>query len=73
MKYTEKYVPDGVDLIVAVLIVAPLSRAIAMLLTPVVNNTLVRIGDIIQSSTDTSPVIMGIILGVSLPSSVQRH
>lgn len=63
MKYTEKYVPDGVDLIVAVLIVAPLSRAIAMLLTPVVNNTLVRIGDIIQSSTDTSPVIMGIILG----------
>ena len=28
-----------------------------------VNNTLIKIGDIIQSSTDTNPLIMGIVLG----------
>ncbi|MDU5227664.1 MAG: PTS sugar transporter subunit IIC, partial [Staphylococcus epidermidis] len=36
---------------------------IATGLTPVVNNTLIKIGDIIQSSTDTNPLIMGIVLG----------
>lgn len=63
MKYTEKYVPDGLDLIGSILILAPIARLIATLLTPVVNNTLLKIGDIIQSSTDTNPIIMGIILG----------
>jgi len=29
----------------------------------VVNNTLIKIGDIIQSSTDANPLIMGIVLG----------
>ncbi|MGT2398228.1 PTS sugar transporter subunit IIC [Staphylococcus aureus] len=62
MKYTEKYVPDGVDLIGLIVILAPLARLIAVLLTPVVS-TLIRIGDIIQSSTNTNPIIMGIILG----------
>lgn len=63
MKYTEKYLPDGVDLIGSIVILAPLARLIAVLLTPVVNSTLIRIGDIIQSSTNTNPIIMGIILG----------
>ena len=62
MKYTEKYVPDGVDLIGSIVLLAPLARLIATGLTPVVNNTLLKIGDIIKSSTDTNP-IMGIILG----------
>ena len=56
MKYTEKYVPDGVDLIGSIVILAPLARLIAVLLTPVVNSTLIRIGDIIQSSTNTNPL-----------------
>ena len=63
MKYTEKYVPDGVDLIGSIVLLAPLARLIATGLTPVVNNTLLKIGDIIKSSTDTNPIIMGIILG----------
>ena len=63
MKYTEKYVPDGVDLIGSVVLLAPLARLIAAGLTPVVNNTLLKIGDIIQSSTDTNPIFMGIVLG----------
>ena len=60
MKYTEKYVPD---LIGSIVLLAPLARLIATGLTPVVNNTLLKIGDIIKSSTDTNPIIMGIILG----------
>ena len=71
MKYTEKYVPDGVDLIGSIVILAPLARLIAVLLTPVVNSTLIRIGDIIQSSTNTNPIIMGIILGGII--TVSRH
>ena len=63
MKYTEKYVPDGVDLIGSIVLLAPLARLIATGLTPVVNNTLLKIGDIIKSSTDTNPIIMGMILG----------
>lgn len=63
MKYTEKYVPDGIDLIGSIVILAPIARLIATGLTPVVNNTLIKIGDIIQSSTDTNPLIMGIVLG----------
>ncbi|WP_256089730.1 PTS sugar transporter subunit IIC, partial [Staphylococcus aureus] len=51
MKYTEKDVPDGVDLSGSIVILAPLARLIAVLVTPVVNSTLNRIGDIIQSST----------------------
>ena len=66
MKYTEKYVPDGVDLIGSIVLLAPLARLIATGLTPVVNNTLLKIGDIIKSSTDTNPIIMGIILGALL-------
>ena len=63
MKYTEKYVPDGIDLIGSIVILAPIARLIATGLTPVVNNTLIKIGDIIQSSTDANPLIMGIVLG----------
>ncbi|MDU5140298.1 PTS sugar transporter subunit IIC, partial [Staphylococcus sp.] len=63
MKYTEKYVPDGIDLIGSIILLAPIARLIATGLTPVVNNTLIKIGDIIQSSTDANPLIMGIVLG----------
>ena len=43
MKYTEKYVPDGVDLIGSIVLLAPLARLIATGLTPVVNNTLLKL------------------------------
>ena len=63
MKYTEKYVPDGIDLIGSIILLAPIARLIATGLTPIVNNTLIKIVDIIQSSTDANPLIMGIVLG----------
>ena len=69
----EKYVPDGVDLIGSVVLLAPLARLIAAGLTPVVNNTLLKIGDIIQSSTDTNQYLWGLFSAVSLQLLVLRH
>ncbi len=63
VKFLEKKVPAGLDLIVIIVIAAPLSRLIATGMTPVVNNTLLRIGDVLLSSANASPIIMGIILG----------
>src|SRR5699024_7308704 len=63
MKYAERKVPDGIDLIVGILIIAPLARLVATGVTPLVNNSLLKIGDIIQSSTEINPIIMGLILG----------
>ncbi|MGT2596596.1 PTS sugar transporter subunit IIC [Staphylococcus aureus] len=63
MKYTEKYVPDGVDFNWIDCHLSAISSSYCDTLTPVVNSTLIRIGDIIQSSTNTNPIIMGIILG----------
>ncbi|MGG7060590.1 PTS sugar transporter subunit IIC, partial [Clostridium tertium] len=60
-------VPAGLDLIVIILVAAPLSRAIAMGMDPVVNGTLKQIGQVlIQASSGSglaSQIIMGIILG----------
>lgn len=63
VKFLEKKVPAGLDLIVIIVIAAPLSRLIATGMTPVVDNTLLRIGDVLLSSANASPIIMGIILG----------
>lgn len=63
VKFMEKKVPAGLDLIAIIIICAPLSRGIAELTTPVVNSTLLKIGDILLSSANANPVVMGIILG----------
>ena len=63
VKFLEKKVPAGLDLIVIIVIAAPLSRLIATGMTPVVDNTLLKIGDVLLSSANASPIIMGIILG----------
>lgn len=63
IKFLEKKVPAGLDLIAIIIIAAPLSRLIASLMTPVVNGTLLKIGDVLLSSANSSPILMGIILG----------
>lgn len=63
VKFLEKKVPAGLDLIVIILVGAPLARGIAAGMTPLVNGTLLKIGDILLSSANASPIIMGIILG----------
>ena len=59
----EKRVPQGLDLIVTICFAAPLSRAIAMYSSPLVNSTLLNIGGILESASHASPILMGIILG----------
>ena len=59
----EKRVTQGLDLIVTICFAAPLSRAIAMYSSPLVNSTLLNIGGILESASHASPILMGIILG----------
>ncbi|MFC0470873.1 PTS sugar transporter subunit IIC [Halalkalibacter kiskunsagensis] len=63
VKAIEKKVPGGLDLIVIIIVCAPLVRLIGELMTPVVNATLLNIGGIITETANSNPVLMGIILG----------
>lgn len=63
VKFFEEKVPAGLDLIVIIVIGAPLTRAIAMVMEPIVNNTLLQIGQVLIQAADASPIVMGIILG----------
>ena len=63
IKYLEEKVPAGLDLIVIIVVGAPLFRLIAQISNPLVNSTLQNIGGVITASSTASPVIMGIILG----------
>lgn len=63
VKFLEKKVPAGLDLIVIILVGAPLARFIAQFMDPVVSGTLLQIGQILIEAATTSPIIMGLILG----------
>ncbi|MEG2786581.1 MAG: PTS sugar transporter subunit IIC [Romboutsia sp.] len=63
VKFLEEKTPAGLDLIVIILIAAPLARGIAMFMDPIVNDTLMQIGQALIAASDVSPVLMGIILG----------
>ena len=63
VKFLEKKVPAGLDLIVIILTCAPLARLVATVMQPVVDGTLLKIGQVLLSATNASPIIMGIILG----------
>ncbi|MTI67057.1 MAG: PTS sugar transporter subunit IIC [Firmicutes bacterium] len=59
----ENKLPKGIDTIFGALLIAPLSRFVAVLVAPVINNTLFTIGDMISIAADQSPYVMGFILG----------
>lgn len=63
MKWMEEKLPDGLDLIAAIIIIAPITRLIAIGTTPLVDASLLQIGNIIKESTTSSPILMGIVLG----------
>lgn len=63
VKKIEEKVPDGLDLIVTIVVTAPLVRLLAVYADPLVDATLLNIGGIITQTTDASPIVMGIILG----------
>ncbi|HER1851703.1 TPA: PTS fructose transporter subunit IIC [Streptococcus pyogenes] len=63
IKWMEKNIPGGLDLISIIIVGAPLTRFLAQLITPVINSTLLTIGDILTSRANSNPIIMGMILG----------
>lgn len=62
-KYLEKKIPPGLDLLIIIIFMAPITRIIGVSMEPIVNNTLLSIGEIITGSTDSSPLLMGFIIG----------
>lgn len=62
VKWMERNIPGGLDLI-SIIIGAPLTRLVAKLLMPLINSTLLTIGDILTSGAHSNPILMGIILG----------
>ncbi|WP_020006527.1 PTS sugar transporter subunit IIC [Salinicoccus albus] len=63
VKALEEKIPHGLDFIVVVVAIVPLARLIGMLITPLVDGSLLRIGSIIEVATEASPLIMGLLLG----------
>ena len=63
VKFLEKKLPAGVEFLAILFIAAPISRGMAMLMDPLVNATLGKIGSMISVATTESPIIMGIMLG----------
>ena len=63
VKFFEKKIQNGLDFILVVIIIVPLTRLIGMGITPLVDSSLLRIGSIIETATDASPLIMGLLLG----------
>lgn len=63
VKFLEKKVPPGLDLVTIIILCAPLARLIAVRTDPIVDNTLLQIGQVLTEAADSSPIIMGIILG----------
>jgi fructose-specific phosphotransferase system IIC component len=59
----EKYLPEGIDLVIGALTIAPIARIIAMMISPLVDSSLGIIGDTIIAATETSPILMGFLLG----------
>lgn len=63
VKWMERNIPGGLDLISIIIIGAPLTRLVAKLLTPLINSTLLTIGDILTLGAHSNPILMGVILG----------
>lgn len=62
-KFFEKKIPNGLDFILVVILLVPLTRLIGLGISPLVDASLLQIGTIIETATDTSPLIMGLMLG----------
>lgn len=63
IKKMEEKIPGGLDLIVIIVVAAPLARLIGAISSPLVDATLLQIGEILTATANSSPIMMGIILG----------
>ena len=60
---SRKEITSWCGILAILFIAAPISRGMAMLMDPLVNATLGKIGSMISVATTESPIIMGIMLG----------
>lgn len=63
IKKMEEKVPAGLDLIVIIVVAAPLTYLVGSVTSPVVNGVLETVGSVLTSASSASPILMGIILG----------
>lgn len=61
--YLEKKLPQGINMIGAALIIAPVARLIAVVCDPFVSMVLTQVGDTLTIATEQSPILMGFLLG----------
>ena len=62
-KVIEKHLPEGIDIIVGALVIAPCAYVIAHASGPVVGSIMAIIGSAITGATTASPYVMGFLLG----------
>ena len=63
LKWLDKVLPTGLDIIICSLFAAAAGRAIAVLVGPAINAVVCTVGDAITASTMQSPLLMGFLLG----------
>ena len=59
----EKKLPEGLNIILGALLIAPFAHLVAWASAPVVSVVLARIGGTITAATEQSPIVMGFLLG----------
>ncbi|KNF10189.1 phosphotransferase system, fructose-specific IIC component [Gottschalkia purinilytica] len=59
----DKKIPHGVNVVLGAILIAPLSRFVALGVEPIVESTLLSIGEVIALASTQSPYIMGFLLG----------
>lgn len=63
IRFIEKKITNGMDFIIVVLFCIPVGRLLGVWFTPLVDGSLLKIGGIIDVAMNTSPLLMGLILG----------
>jgi fructose-specific phosphotransferase system IIC component len=63
MRLNDRYLPDGIRAIAGALIAAAAARGLALLVAPGVDFVIGTVGEAIVAATDTSPLVMGFVLG----------
>ena len=59
----EKKLPEGLNIVVGAITIAPLARLIAIGVTPIVDATLLNVGEAVTVAANQSPIVMGFLLG----------
>lgn len=63
LKWLDKKLPTGLDIILCSLLAAAAGRGIAVLVDPAINAVICTVGDAISAATMQTPIFMGFLLG----------